>query len=159
MYTIEKVHALLEEISDPEIPVVSIIDLGLVRNIQGNEHSVIITITPTFIGCPALHVIKDEIIEKLKTAGFQKVDIIIAHSPQWSSDWITPSARQKMKIFGIAPPEIQADSTTLIQPVLACCPYCNSQNTTLKNAFGPTLCRMILYCEDCQQPFEQFKSI
>lgn len=153
------VWQLLNDVKDPEIPVVSLVELGIVREVELSGNQVTVTITPTFSGCPALLVMKQDITKKLKVSGFESVEVNDTFSPPWSSDWITHEARQKLKEWGLSPPPRHAGNVGIILLERATCPYCNSENTTLKNSFGPTLCRAIYYCNNCRQPFEQFKPL
>lgn len=155
----ERVWRQLETIKDPEIPVVSIVEMGIVRNIAVADGSVVVIMTPTFSGCPALDAMRSEVSTRLYQAGFQHVDIQITHDPPWTSDWITPEARQKLKSLGLAPPPVHHGSFALLLMETVNCPYCGSENTSVKNTFGSTLCRAIYYCNECQQPFEQFKPL
>lgn len=160
--TAEQVWEILEEVKDPEIPVVSVVELGLIRSVGVEEQnntgaSVVIKFSPTFIGCPAIQVMQSEIEARLRQAGAASVQVKLALSPPWTSDWITPAGRIKLKDFGLAPPPRHAGQIELALSAAASCPYCDSADTTLKNNFGPTLCRAIYYCNSCQQPFEQFK--
>jgi ring-1,2-phenylacetyl-CoA epoxidase subunit PaaD len=157
--TIEQAWDILRNVKDPEIPVVSVVEMGIVRKIEVQDGNVQVTMTPTFTGCPALQVMHDEIIAALKDAGAPEVLVTISHNPPWSSDWIKPEARQRLKEFGLAPPPMHGGFISLDIVNTSACPYCDSENTTLKNSFGPTLCRAIYYCNDCQQPFEQFKPL
>lgn len=149
----------LDEIQDPEIPVVSLVEMGIIREVSLCECEVAVTMTPTFSGCPALQVMQDEIEEKLRGLGYTAVIINTTLSPPWSSDWITDSARAKLKAFGLAPPLRHGGNieVTFFEPVQ--CPRCDSSNTIIKNSFGSTLCRAIYYCNACQEPFEQFKAL
>lgn len=159
-FSLEKIWQALDEIKDPEIPVVSLVEMGIVRQVQITADGVVVTMTPTFSGCPALQVMKSSIEEKLRRLGVGPVEVKQVLDPPWTSDWITDEARQKLKEFGLAPPPKHGGK--LEQIILfdaVACPYCDSQNTTVKNTFGPTLCRAIYYCNDCQQPFEQFKPL
>ena len=159
MITEEQVWQTLETIADPEIPVVSLVEMGVIREVQVEGKFATITMTPTFSGCPALKVMEQDIRSKVTDLGYTQVEVITSFDPPWSSDWIAESARKKIKQIGLAPPKFHSGNFTaiLIDPVA--CPYCDSDNTTLKNSFGPTPCRMIYYCNNCQQPFEQFKPI
>lgn len=154
----QEIWTLLDSVTDPEIPVVSLVEMGIVRDVILVEREVEVSITPTFSGCPALHVMVDDIQEILTENGY-KPSVKIVHHPQWTSDWITGAARQKLKEFGLAPPPVHGGKieVTFYEP--ASCPYCDSTNTIVRNNFGPTLCRAIYYCSDCQQPFEQFKPL
>ncbi len=155
----DNIWDILDEVKDPEIPVVSIVEMGLIRNVGIDGEKVVVTMTPTFAGCPALHVMQKEIEKNLQEAGAKDVEVKMTYSPPWSSEWILPEGRRKLKEFGLSPPPRHEGNIqdALLEEVI--CPYCNSQKTTLKNSFGPTLCRAIFYCENCQQPFEQFKPL
>ena len=150
---------ILDGILDPEIPVISIVELGMVRQAWVEDDKIHVSIAPTFSGCPALELIQEQIRSSLNEAGFPTIDIEIVYSPPWSSDDISPPGRQKLKSFGISPPVYHQGliQIALQEPVV--CPYCDSTDTTLKNSFGSTRCRAIYYCNHCKQPFEQFKPI
>jgi ring-1,2-phenylacetyl-CoA epoxidase subunit PaaD len=147
--TVNDIWQILDKVKDPEIPVVSLVEMGIIRDVEIDGDKVLVTMTPTFSGCPALQVMKTDIEEKLHERGLVSVEVKQVLDPPWSSDWITDEARQK---HGGNLQEILLFDTVS-------CPYCDSQNTTVKNTFGPTLCRAIYYCNDCQQPFEQFKPL
>ncbi len=149
----------LDEIQDPEIPVVSLVEMGIIREVSLCEYGATVTMTPTFSGCPALQVMQEATEEKLRGLGFTAVNIKTILSPPWSSDWITDSARAKLKAFGLAPPLRHGGNieVTFFEPVQ--CPRCDSSNTIIKNSFGSTLCRAIYYCNKCQEPFEQFNAL
>jgi ring-1,2-phenylacetyl-CoA epoxidase subunit PaaD len=149
----------LEAVKDPEIPVVSLIEMGIVRDVQVEDGKVMVTMTPTFSGCPALLVMRRDIIECLHDLGVADVVVETVYSPPWTTDWITEEAREKLKEFGLAPPPRHGGRLEVTFYDLAACPYCDSKDTSLKNSFGPTLCRTIYYCNNCQQPFEQFKAL
>lgn len=157
--TEEEIWQALEEVKDPEIPVVSVVEMGIVREVHVEGDEARITMTPTFSGCPALQVMRAGIKAKVKTLGFESVVVQTTLHPPWTSDWITESGRQKLKEFGLAPPPKHGGNVpvTFYEPVA--CPYCDSENTIVKNTFGPTLCRAIYYCQACRQPFEQFKAL
>jgi len=157
--TSQQVWQILEEVKDPEIPVVSVVEMGLIRQVSLDEDQVFVRMTPTFAGCPALQVMRSEIEARLKQAGANHVQVQLILSPPWSTDWITTQARKKLKAFGLAPPPQHGGDFERLLQEAATCPYCDSQNTELKNDFGPTLCRAIYVCQDCKQPFEQFKPI
>jgi len=157
--TIQDIWQALEEVQDPEIPVVSVVEMGMIRQVVLADKRVIVTLTPTFSGCPALHAIKADIRAKLLRRGVEAVEVRETLSPAWSSDWITDAAREKLKAFGLAPPpkhggDLQAALSDAVE-----CPYCGAEDTLVKNTFGPTLCRAIYLCKNCQQPFEQFKPL
>lgn len=149
----------LQEVTDPEIPVVSVVEMGIVRDVEVAGNSVQVTITPTFSGCPALHVMRADIEAKVRELGAESVSVITTLHPPWSSDWITAGARRKLKEFGLAPPPRHGGNLPVAFYETVCCPYCDSDNTIVKNTFGSTLCRAIYYCDNCRQPFEQFKPI
>ncbi|HZD10812.1 MAG TPA: 1,2-phenylacetyl-CoA epoxidase subunit PaaD [Candidatus Binatia bacterium] len=156
----ETIWQELQEVTDPEIPVVSVVEMGIVRDVQiEDDGEVRVTVTPTFSGCPALHVMWSEIEAHVRALGAPSVSVETTLQPPWSSDWITESGREKLKEFGLAPPPRHGGNlpVTFYEPVA--CPYCGSQNTIVKNTFGSTLCRAIYYCSECQQPFEQFKAL
>jgi len=157
--TEERIWQALQNVKDPEIPVVSVVELGIVRRVEVAADAVHVTITPTFSGCPALHVMRAEIEEQIRALGARDVTVHTTLHPPWSSDWITESAREKLKDFGLAPPHRHGGNVPITFHEPVSCPYCDSQNTTIKNTFGPTLCRAIYYCENCRQPFEQFKAV
>jgi len=149
----------LDRIMDPEIPVVSIVEMGLIRAVAIDSGGITIKMTPTFSGCPALHVIKAEIVDRLRELSGERVLVETVLDPPWSSDWITDAAREKLKQFGLAPPHRHGGQVAVTFFESVDCPYCGSDNTVMKNSFGPTLCRAIYYCNACQQPFEQFKAL
>jgi ring-1,2-phenylacetyl-CoA epoxidase subunit PaaD len=146
-----EVWEALEEIPDPEIPVVSLVDLGVIRSVDVGEGHVRIEFTPTFLGCPALEFMKRAIEEKVPEA---EVEVVLDDS--WSTDRITAAGREKLRAAGFAPP---APRLVQLQSQVHRCPYCGSTETRLENIFGPTPCRSLRYCESCRQPFEQFKTI
>ena len=155
----EAIWQLLAEIKDPEIPAVSLLEMGMIRQVGLAAGKVIVVLSPTFAGCPALQVMQAEIEQRLRQAGASAIELRLSFAPPWSTDWITPQGRQKLRDFGLAPPPIHAGRLhdALQQPAI--CPYCGSTHTEVKNDFGPTLCRAICYCHNCQQPFEQFKPL
>jgi ring-1,2-phenylacetyl-CoA epoxidase subunit PaaD len=161
MVTAEKVWAALGEIPDPEIPVVSLVDLGVIRDVAVENGHVRIEFTPTFLGCPALEVMRRAMEEKVADLGGEPEVAVIADD-SWSTDRISPAGREKLRAAGFAPPAPRAAGvTTLVQLRSKAfrCPYCGSTETRLENIFGPTPCRSIRWCESCRQPFEQFKTI
>ena len=156
---LDDVWRALDEIVDPEIPIVSLVEMGIVRDVQIENQEIVVFITPTFAGCPALDVMRARIAEKVRALGFEHVKVKTILTPPWSSDWITDSARAKLKSFGLAPPPKHGGNVQLFFPDEITCPYCDSTNTRVTNPFGPTLCRAIYVCRNCQQPFEQFKAL
>lgn len=155
----DRIWEILAQIHDPEIPALSLIDMGIIREIGCWEDQVIITITPTFAACPAINVIKQSIHDQLSAAGAKEVEVRTVLSPPWSTDWLTTRGREHLRKFGIAPPPHHDGSPEKFLSYQAACPYCGSLDTEVKNDFGPTLCRTIQYCNHCQQPFESFKPI
>ena len=157
--TTEEVWKILDEVKDPEIPVVSVVEMGLIRTVGVEDQDVIVTMTPTFSGCPALKVMEKEVEKRLLDAGARSASVRWVYSPPWSSDWILPEARKKLSDFGLSPPPRHGGDIehALMAPVL--CPFCGSEETTLKNSFGSTLCRSIYVCNHCHQPFEGFKPL
>ena len=146
-----QVWEALEEIPDPEIPVVSLVDLGVIRSVDVHDGHVRIEFTPTFLGCPALEFMKRSIEEKISGA-----EVVVVQDDSWSTDKITPAGREKLREAGLAPP---APRLVQLKSQVHKCPYCGSTETRLENIFGPTPCRSLRYCESCRQPFEQFKTI
>ena len=161
MVTAEQVWDALAEIPDPEIPVISLVELGVIRDVAVDGERVRVEFTPTFLGCPALDVMRDAMAEKVRELGADPEVAVIADD-SWSTDRITPAGREKLREAGFAPPAPRkATAPTLVQLQSAVfrCPYCGSTNTRLENIFGPTPCRSLRYCASCRQPFEQFKTI
>ncbi|MBI5053984.1 MAG: phenylacetate-CoA oxygenase subunit PaaJ [Chloroflexi bacterium] len=148
----------LHSVKDPEIPVVSLVEMGIVREVKIENDKAIITITPTFAGCPAMHVMKRDVEERVGAMGVE-VEVRTSLTPPWTSDWISDGGRAKLKSFGLAPPLKHNGDINVILLEESSCPRCNSKNTTIKNTFGPTLCRAIFYCNECQEAFEQFKAL
>jgi len=152
-----QVWAALEEIPDPEIPVISLVDLGVIRAVDVEDGHVRIEFTPTFLGCPALEYMKRAIEEKVPGA-----EVKVIQDDSWSTDKITAAGREKLRAAGFAPPAPREASTPKLVQLQASahkCPYCGSTETRLENIFGPTPCRSLRYCDSCRQPFEQFKTI
>ncbi len=151
----------LAEIPDPEIPVISLVDLGVVKEVVVDGSRVRITFTPTFMGCPALDTMRTQMEDAVTALGGEpQVDVLLDDS--WSTDEITHAGREKLREAGFAPPTPRADGTPSLlqlQKAVHRCPYCNSTLTRLENIFGPTPCRSLRYCMSCKQPFEQFKTI
>jgi ring-1,2-phenylacetyl-CoA epoxidase subunit PaaD len=148
----------LETVKDPEIPVLSITDMGIVRNVSVEHNEVVITITPTFVGCPAIDMIRDDIITTLRAKGIPRVRVDVSFRQPWSSEDITEKGRSALKSFGLAPPpKGMIEDLDILE--YATCPRCDGSNTELKTPFGPTLCRSMHYCHDCKEAFEQFKPV
>jgi ring-1,2-phenylacetyl-CoA epoxidase subunit PaaD len=150
----------LAAIPDPEIPTISLVDLGVVRDVAVDDGRVHVAFTPTFLGCPALEVMRAQMAERIEALGAHpEVEVVLDDS--WSTDRITPEGREKLTAAGFAPPTPRGEGTTLVQLQSNGfrCPYCGSRETALENIFGPTPCRSLRYCRSCRQPFEQFKTI
>jgi ring-1,2-phenylacetyl-CoA epoxidase subunit PaaD len=161
MVTAEQIWDALEEIPDPEIPVISLVELGVIRSVDVHEGHVHVEFTPTFLGCPALEVMKRALEEKVSALGGEP-EVHVIQDDSWSTDRITPKGREKLRAAGFAPPAPrEASEPTLVQlqAMVHRCPYCGSTETRLENIFGPTPCRSLRYCDSCRQPFEQFKTI
>ena len=159
--TAEQVWSAFGEIPDPEIPVVSLVELGVIRSVDVQDGHVRVELTPTFLGCPALEAMKRALEEKVTELGAD-AEVRVISDDSWSTDKITPAGREKLRAAGFAPPaprEASAPALVQLQSNVFRCPYCNSTQTTLENIFGPTPCRSLRYCESCRQPFEQFKTI
>jgi ring-1,2-phenylacetyl-CoA epoxidase subunit PaaD len=159
--TVEQVWEALAEIPDPEIPVVSLVDLGVVKHVSVQGERVHVDFTPTFMGCPALEVMQRAMAERIEELGAEP-DVRVVMDDSWSTDRITAEGREKLRRAGFAPPAPrEAEPPTLLQLQRAPlrCPYCGSTDTRLENLFGPTPCRSLRYCASCRQPFEQFKTI
>jgi ring-1,2-phenylacetyl-CoA epoxidase subunit PaaD len=158
--TARRVWKALAEIADPEIPVVSLVDLGVIKDVVVEGEQVRVDFTPTFMGCPALEVMEREMRHKVEELGAEAT-VRVVLDDSWSTDRITPEGREKLRAAGFAPPAPRApEKLELVRLQRGFrCPYCGSTNTRLENLFGPTPCRSIRYCDDCRQPFEQFKTI
>ena len=161
-YTKEQVWGFLSEIPDPEIPVITIEELGVLREVEITPITVIITITPTYTGCPAMKMFEDDIITALNQKGIANVELKMIYSPAWTTDWMTDEAKEKLRAYGIAPPvNGTADKGVLFAngPKIVACPRCKSEKTTLKSQFGSTACKALYTCDDCLEPFDYFKCI
>jgi ring-1,2-phenylacetyl-CoA epoxidase subunit PaaD len=161
--TEEAVRHALAEVKDPEIPTVSVVDLGMVHRVEVGENFVRVALLPTFVGCPALDLIRRAVAERLESLA-PVVEVEATFAEPWTSDRITPKGRRKLRESGFAPPAAPAagDRPLLLSIGMrpsAACPYCGSADTSMENPFGPTLCRAIFYCNACRQPFEQFKAV
>ena len=161
MVTEAEVWDALAEIPDPEIPVISLVDLGVVREIAVEDRHVRVDFTPPFLGCPALEVMREAMAERIRELGAEP-EINVCLDDSWSTDRITASGREKLRTSGFAPPtprNAAAPTLVQLQSNVHRCPYCGSTETRLENIFGPTPCRSLRYCTSCMQPFEQFKTI
>lgn len=157
--TVDDVYGWLEQVKDPEIPVLSLADLGVITSIEISTNQVHVEMTPTFVGCPALDFMKAEVIQVIREHGIENVSASISFKKPWSSDMISEKGKVALKKFGLAPPPAMAYITDIDLLEHAQCPRCNSTNTEMKSPFGSTLCRSIHYCLDCKEAFEQFKPL
>ena len=157
--TSERVYQWLEEIPDPEIPVISIVELGIVRSVDIlGADEVLVKITPTYSGCPAMDVIAMNIRMALLSHGIKKINIENQLSPAWTTDWMTDEGKRKLKEYGIAPPVRKSQNGLgLFEEDIVACPRCGSEDTTLTSQFGPTSCKSLYKCNSCHEPFEHFK--
>ena len=161
MLTAEQAWEVLGRVADPEIPVISVTELGIVREVRAQPDSVEVVVTPTYSGCPATEAIARSIVEALRAAGAAEVRVETRLAPAWTTDWISPEAKEKLRRYGIAPPG--AATASAVQPIgfvpRADCPLCGSRNTERLSAFGATACKALYRCRDCREPFEHFKPI
>jgi ring-1,2-phenylacetyl-CoA epoxidase subunit PaaD len=155
--TKEDLWKLMETVYDPEIPVLSVIDLGIVRDINIQKEGIEITITPTYSGCPAMDVIAMNIRMALIKEGFTSIKISHQLSPAWTTDWMTEAGKQKLKSYGIAPPSAKTFDKNYLETLVVECPLCRSKNTRLISQFGSTACKALYQCLNCREPFDYFK--
>lgn len=153
------IEQALESVTDPEIPVVNVVEMGMIADVRLDAESVVIDMTPTFVGCPALAVIRENIRAAVAAVTPVHVTVNVVFDPPWTSDRISETGRQKLKAFGLSPPGkcCSGDSVQSLEHIP--CPYCDSNNTDMESLFGPTLCRSIHYCRSCLQSFEHFKVV
>jgi ring-1,2-phenylacetyl-CoA epoxidase subunit PaaD len=166
MKTEKNIWQILETVCDPEVPVLTILDLGIVREVkidnspefistaEGGYGGIEIIITPTYTGCPAMDMITMDIKMRLLENGYKKIKVTSALSPAWTTDWMSEAGKQKLKAYGIAPPYTRSDDT---RDLVIECPQCNSTNTKLISQFGSTACKALYQCNDCKEPFDYFK--
>ena len=153
----QDVYNLIAGIPDPEIPVITIQDLGILRGVKLINDVYVITITPTYTACPAMGMIEDQIKEILSTHGINNVKIELTYTPAWTTDWLNQDAKSKLKNYGIAPPNHSSCIKLFNEVKFAICPQCNSKHTTLISRFGSTACKALYKCEDCKETFDLFK--
>lgn len=151
-----KIYRWLEEVRDPEIPVLNIVEMGIVRDVQLDQSEIKVLITPTYSGCPAMDAIEKNIRTKLKEKGLDQVIVKKDFSSSWTTEWMTDEAREKLKEYGIAPPKHLNTRVPLSEQTVPC-PQCESENTTLQSEFGSTACKALFYCRNCEEAFEHFK--
>jgi ring-1,2-phenylacetyl-CoA epoxidase subunit PaaD len=157
----DRVLDILDAVKDPEVPVLSVVELGVVREVEEAGDTVTVTLTPTYSGCPAMPVMEAEIRAALLGAGYREVRIKTVLAPAWTTDWMSAPAREKLRAYGIAPPgpAVVEELIPLGRTVRTVeCPFCGSANTTTQSEFGPTACKSLHVCHSCQQPFEHFKA-
>lgn len=157
--TTSEIKTLLSQIPDPEIPVISIEELGILRDVSFVNDECVVTMTPTYSGCPAMKAIEQDIVALLKENGIENVKMNYVFSPAWTTDWLSELAKEKLRNYGISPPEkTSSDKSVLtgIQKIVKC-PRCNSENTELVSQFGSTACKALYKCKDCLEPFDLFK--
>lgn len=158
--TSREILALLESVADPEIPVLSVIDLGIVRDVVVNREGVEVSVAPTYTGCPATEVIEQMIAAKLERNGIRNVTVKRVLSPPWTTDWLSESGRRKLEAYGIAPPAGGAGKRSLLAHELRIqCPRCSGERTTRVSEFGSTPCKASYKCDECLEPFEYFKCL
>ena len=163
--TRDEIFEILDTVKDPEVPVLSVVELGIVRDVHVDAEGVTVTLTPTYSGCPAMRVIEADITAALAARGLGPVRIQTVYAPAWTTDWLTDEAKRKLEAYGIAPPG-RAEHESLVSLTRAPaagasprCPYCHSRDTVVKSEFGSTACKSICFCNACRQPFEMFKAI
>ena len=153
---------ILDEVKDPEVPVLSVVELGIVREVELRGRGAVVTVTPTYSGCPAMREIETEIRRALAARGLDPVEIRTTYAPAWTTDWISDEAKAKLRAYGIAPPARLDSATTIVQlgrRAAVKCPHCGSSDTALESEFGSTACKALRVCRACGEPFEEFKAI
>lgn len=160
-YTKEEITGFISQIPDPEIPVITIMELGVIRDVFITNNEVEVVITPTYSGCPAIKRMESDILNVLKQHGITKAKIKTVYSPAWTTDWINEEAKEKLRIYGIAPPEKTSEDKSWLtgKSKIVKCPRCKSANTKLISQFGSTACKALYQCQDCLEPFDYFKCI
>ena len=158
---LERLSALLDQVTDPEIPVLSIRDLGILREISLQGDQVTVTITTTYSGCPAMSAITEDIRQTLASAGYEDVQVKQSLSPAWTTDWMTAQGREKLREYGIAPPQKSADGLCAVASpgTAVACPQCGSEQTECISEFGSTACKALYRCLACSEPFDYFKCL
>lgn len=157
---VKELWDILDEVKDPEVPVLTIWDLGILRDVQRQDGQIVVTITPTYSGCPAMDNITSDVKQVLGDAGYTDVKVQTKLAPAWSSEWMSSNGRKKLRDYGIAPPEdAELDEDGLTPDAHAQCPHCSSRNTRRVSEFGSTACKALFQCNDCNEPFDYFKKI
>lgn len=157
----QDVYRVLDTVKDPEVPVLSVVELGIVRDVEVEGDAVTVVITPTYSGCPAMKTIEDDIVGALAAAGIPGAKLRTVYTPAWTTDWIPFAAREKLIAYGIAAPGHSGvhSPVQLRRRQKVLCPFCGSDNTSPRSEFGSTACKALHYCNACTQPFEEFKAI
>ncbi len=160
MVEAKKIWQYLEEVYDPEVPVLTVVDLGIVQSVDIDGERVEVKITPSYSGCPAMKRMEEDIIEKLNEKGINDVHVELVLSPAWTTDWISEKGKEKLKAYGIAPPQDEPDKSVLFaEPIVVPCPKCGSKDTKLISQFGSTACKAHYQCNECLEPFDYFKCL
>jgi len=160
--SVDELMRVLDGVKDPEVPVLSVVELGIIRDVAVENDTVTVTVTPTYSGCPAMAVIERDIADALRAHGVDRVEIRTTYTPAWTTDWIPAAAREKLRAYGIAPPSPAIQDAPIAigrRRHAVRCPYCGSMETELRSEFGSTACKSIHVCRSCTQPFEEFKAI
>ena len=154
----QEILSLLSDIPDPEIPVITIMELGMLRSVKETSDGYVVTLTPTYTGCPAMGMLEDLIKEKLHEHGIDNVAVEMVYTPAWTTDWLSDEAKEKMRRYGISPPSKTSCISSIgkTEEVVAC-PHCRSTNVQLISRFGSTACKSLYSCQSCKEPFEHFK--
>lgn len=155
------IYKKLESVTDPEIPVLSVVDLGVVRDVQLENNKAKIIITPTYSGCPAMKVIEDDIKTALENDGLDEVTVETVLSPAWTTDWLSEKGKRKLEAYGIAPPEEHTEDKSILFGTQKSvkCPQCGSRDTKMLSQFGSTACKALYQCNSCKEPFDYFKCL
>ncbi|HVF40245.1 MAG TPA: 1,2-phenylacetyl-CoA epoxidase subunit PaaD [Gemmatimonadaceae bacterium] len=162
----EEILQILTEVKDPELPMIDVVELGIVRDVVMDANAIRVDVTPTYSGCPAMQVIEREILSTLDAHGYSGATVRTVYSPAWTTDWISDATKQKLREFGIAPPRMVESAGGGIAELVNLrrarpsmeCPFCGSANTTERSEFGSTACKAIHFCNSCHQPFDHFKA-
>jgi ring-1,2-phenylacetyl-CoA epoxidase subunit PaaD len=160
--TREAIFDILNTVPDPEVPALSVVDLGIIRDVEITDSGVTVVVTPTYSGCPAMKIIEDDILSALAVHDVPGARVRTVYAPAWTTEWMSEGAREKLRAYGIAPPgrvEPQGLVTLTVRRAPVTCPFCGSDNTVLTSQFGSTSCKALHVCHACSQPFEEFKAI
>jgi ring-1,2-phenylacetyl-CoA epoxidase subunit PaaD len=159
--SVELIRQWLESVADPEIPVLTIGDLGVLQDVRWEDDRLVVTITPTYSGCPAMQTIRTDIVDTLRTRGIEPVQVLERHAPAWTTDWMSDEGKRKLREYGIAPPEGRPASRAVLfgAPAQPACPRCGSRESEQLSEFGSTACKAHYRCQSCLEPFDYFKCI